>query len=186
MEDRNISVQTEKKQARINDEIIAKSVRLIDVEGEALGVVPMRDAQLKALEAGLDLVEIAPNAEPPVCRIMDYGKYLFEINKKQSHQKKKTKQQQLKEIKFRPATDVGDYQIKLRKIIAFLEEGCKVKITVRFKGREIMHHELGLDLLRRVEHDLTEHASIDSTPKSEGKQITMVVSPRRGPWPNSH
>lgn len=181
MEDRNISGQTEKKQARINDEIDAKSIRLIDADGEALGIVPMREAQLKAQDAGLDLVEIAPNAEPPVCRIMDYGKYLFEINKKQSHQKKKTKQQQLKEIKFRPATDIGDYNIKLRKISDFLEDGCKVKITVRFKGREIMHHKLGLDLLRRVEHDLMESASIDSTPKSEGKQITMVVSPRRAP-----
>jgi translation initiation factor IF-3 len=181
LEDRHISGQTEKKQARINDEIDAKSIRLIDVEGEALGIVPMREAQQKAQDAGLDLVEIAPNAEPPVCRIMDYGKYLFEINKKQSHQKKKTKQQQLKEIKFRPATDIGDYNIKLRKIKDFLEDGCKVKITVRFKGREIMHHELGLDLLRRVEHDLMEFASIDSTPKSEGKQITMVVSPRRAP-----
>ena len=182
MEDRNISVQTEKKQARINDEITAKSIRLIDAEGEPVGIVPMHEAQLKAQDAGLDLVEIAPNAEPPVCRIMDYGKYLFEINKKQSHQKKKTKQQQLKEVKFRPSTDVGDFQIKLRKISAFLEEGCKVKITVRFKGREIMHHELGLDLLRRVEQALGETASIDSTPKSEGKQITMVVSPpRRAP-----
>ncbi len=127
------------------------------------------------------MVEIAPNADPPVCRIMDYGKYLFEINKKQALQKKKTKQQQLKEIKFRPATDIGDYKIKLRKINEFLDDGCKVKITVRFKGREIMHHELGLDLLRRIEKDLMEYASIDSTPKSEGKQITMVVSPRRGP-----
>lgn len=112
---------------------------------------------------------------------MDYGKYLFEINKKQALQKKKTKQQQLKEIKFRPATDIGDYKIKLRKISEFLDDGCKVKITVRFKGREIMHHELGLDLLRRIEKDLMEFASIDTTPKSEGKQITMVVSPRRGP-----
>lgn len=179
MEDSNISAQTEKKQARINDEIIAKSIRLIDEEGEPLGIVPMIEARAKAQDAGLDLVEIAPNAEPPVCRIMDYGKYLFEINKKQSHQKKKTKQQQLKEVKFRPSTDVGDFQIKLRKINAFLDEGCKVKITVRFKGREIMHHELGLDLLRRVEHTLGEAVSIDSTPKSEGKQITMVVSPKR-------
>lgn len=173
-------MQTEKKLARINEEIVAKSVRLIDADGEAIGIVTIRDAQTKALDSGLDLVEIAPNAEPPVCRIMDYGKYLFEINKKQAQQKKKSKQQQVKEIKFRPATDVGDYQVKLRKITLFLEEGCKVKITVRFKGREIMHHELGLDLLRRIEHDLLEHASIDSTPKSEGKQITMVVSPRRG------
>ncbi len=110
---------------------------------------------------------------------MDYGKYLFEINKKQSLQKKKSKQQQSKEVKFRPSTDIGDFQIKMRKITAFLEEGCKVKITVRFKGREIMHHELGIELLKRVEQELGESASIDSMPKSEGKQITMVVSPRR-------
>lgn len=109
---------------------------------------------------------------------MDYGKYLFEINKKQATQKKKSKQQQLKEVKFRPSTDVGDFQIKMRKISAFLDEGCKVKITVRFKGREIMHHELGVELLKRIEQALSERASIDSMPKSEGKQITMVVSPR--------
>jgi translation initiation factor IF-3 len=165
--------------ARINDEIVAKTIRLIDADGEAVGIIATSQAQLKAQDAGLDLVEIAPNADPPVCRIMDYGKYLFEINKKQAIQKKKSKQQQLKEIKFRPATDIGDYNIKLRKINDFLEDGCKVKITVRFKGREIMHHELGLDLLRRVERDLMDTATIDSTPKSEGKQITMVVSPRR-------
>jgi len=165
--------------ARINEEIVAKTIRLIDAHGEAVGIIATPEAQLKAQDAGLDLVEIAPNADPPVCRIMDYGKYLFEINKKQSIQKKKSKQQQLKEIKFRPATDIGDYNIKLRKINDFLEDGCKVKITVRFKGREIMHHELGLDLLRRVERDLMDTATIDTTPKSEGKQITMVVSPRR-------
>ncbi|MFY4731356.1 translation initiation factor IF-3, partial [Nitrospira sp. BLG_2] len=110
--DKPISVQTDKKQARINDEIDAKSIRLIDADGEPVGIVPTREAQIKAQDAGLDLVEIAPNADPPVCRIMDYGKYLFEINKKQALQKKKTKQQQLKEIKFRPATDIGDYKIK--------------------------------------------------------------------------
>lgn len=179
LEESNISVQTEKKQARINEEIVSKSIRLIGEDGEVIGVVSNHEAQLKAQESGLDLVEIAPNAEPPVCRIMDYGKYLFEVNKKQSVQKKKSKQQQSKEVKFRPSTDIGDFQIKLRKITAFLDEGCKVKITVRFKGREIMHHELGIDLLKRVEQALGESASIDSMPKSEGKQITMVVSPRR-------
>lgn len=166
----------DKKSVRVNDEIRAKSIRLIDADGEQAGVVSVHDALMQARDAGLDLVEIAPNADPPVCRIMDYGKYLFEANKKKTAQKRKQKQSQVKEIKFRPNTDVGDYKVKMRKILQFLEDGDKVKVTVRFRGREIMHHELGLDLLRRVEADLHEKANIDLSPKQEGRQITMVLS----------
>ncbi len=132
-----------------------------------------------AEEVGKDLVEIAPQATPPVCRIMDYGKYRFEQNKKLAVQKKKQKQVQIKEIKLRPGTDVGDYQVKLRSALRFLEEGDKVKFTVRFRGREMSYQELGMDLLKRIEQDLGEAAIIESRPKLEGKQIAMTVGPKK-------
>lgn len=127
----------------------------------------------------MDLVEIAPQAEPPVCRVMDYGKYRFEQSKKIALQKKKQKQVQIKELKLRPVTDVGDYQVKLRSAIRFLEEGHKVKFTVRFRGREMSYQELGLDLLRRMERDLAILASVEQTPKLEGRQVSMVVAPKK-------
>lgn len=132
-----------------------------------------------AEEAGLDLVEISPNASPPVCRIMDYGKYRFEQNKKLAQQKKKQRQVQIKELKMRPGTDVGDYQVKLRSALRFLEEGDKVKFTVRFRGREMSYQELGVELLKRIEHDLGEAALIEQRPKLEGRQIVMVVGPKK-------
>jgi translation initiation factor IF-3 len=138
-----------------------------------------RQAQQMAEEAGQDLVEIAPQATPPVCRIMDYGKYRFEQNKKLAVQKKKQKQVQIKEIKMRPGTDVGDYQVKLRSALRFLEEGDKVKFTVRFRGREMSYQELGMDLLRRIEQDLGEAAMVEQRPKLEGKQIAMIVGPKK-------
>jgi len=132
-----------------------------------------------AFDANLDLVEISPGADPPVCRIMDYGKYRFEQNKKLQAAKKKQKQIQVKEIKFRPGTDEGDYQIKLRNLIRFFGDGDKAKITVRFRGRELSHKDLGMDLLKRVETDLQEHALVEQFPKMEGKQLSMTLAPKK-------
>ncbi len=130
-------------------------------------------------EAGLDLVEISPNAEPPVCRIMDYGKFQFQANKKRTEQRKKQQRTQVKEIKFRPATDIGDYNIKLRKIKGFLEHGDKVKVTLRFRGREMQHRELGMDILRRVLRDLHDLVTVEQQPKAEGRQMGMVLAPAK-------
>jgi len=127
----------------------------------------------------MDLVEVSPNADPPVCKVMDYGKYQFEQNKKQQAAKKKQKQIQIKEIKFRPGTEEGDYQVKLRNLTKFLEEGNKTKITVRFRGREMAHREIGMDLLKRVEKDLAELAIVEQFPKFEGRQMVMVMAPRK-------
>jgi len=127
----------------------------------------------------MDLVEISPNADPPVCKVMDYGKYQFELNKKLQAAKKKQKQIQIKEIKFRPGTEEGDYQVKLRSLIKFLSEGDKTKITVRFKGRELTHRDLGMDLLKRIETDLEEHAIVEQFPKLEGRQMVMVMGPKK-------
>jgi len=132
-----------------------------------------------AEDAGLDLVEVSPNATPPVCRVMDYGKYLFEKNKSQQAAKKKQKQIQLKEVKFRPGTDEGDYQVKLRNLTRFLEHGDKAKVTLRFRGREMQHQDLGRDLLERVRTDLEELASVEQFPKMEGRQMIMVLAPRK-------
>jgi len=152
---------------------------LIGADGNQLGVVPIGEALRIAEEAGLDLVEIAPQADPPVCRIMDYGKFRFEISKKQQAAKKKQKQIQVKEIKFRPGTGEGDYQIKLRNLIRFLSDGDKAKVTVRFRGREMAHRELGMELLKRVEKDLEEYATVEQHPKLEGRQMVMVLAPKK-------
>lgn len=140
--------------------------------------MPLDKAKQIASEADLDLVEVAPQAKPPVCRVMDYGKYLFEMNKKQHAAKKKQKQMQVKEIKFRPTTEAGDYQVKLRNLIRFLSDGDKTKITVRFRGREMMHQELGMHLLERLEADLQEVGSVEQRPKLEGRQMVMVIGPK--------
>ncbi len=152
-------------------------MRLIDVDGKQIGIVPCSEALEKAKESTLDLVEIVPNATPPVCRIMDYGKFLFEENKKRNQAKKKQKQVQVKEIKFRPGTDQGDYQVKLRNLIRFLEDGDKTKITLRFRGREMAHQDLGRKLLKRIEADLAEYGTIEQRPKMEGRQMVMVFGP---------
>ncbi len=154
-------------------------IRVIDAEGNQLGVIKTVKALEMAAEAELDLVEVSPNAEPPVCRIMDYGKYKFEINKKQQAAKKKQKQIQIKEIKFRPRTEEGDYQTKLRKLREFLEEGDKAKVTLRFRGRENAHQELGLQQLQRVGKDLEDIAVIEQAPKMEGRQMVMMLSPKK-------
>jgi translation initiation factor IF-3 len=154
-------------------------VRLIGADGEQVGIVSIDEAKSVALGARLDLVEIQPNAEPPVCRIMDYGKFVFEAKKQKQAAKKKQKQVQIKEIKFRPGTGIGDYQVKLRNLIRFLEDGDKTKVTMRFRGREHAHRELGLELLQRVEKDLEEYGSIEQRPAMEGRQMVMVLGPKK-------
>lgn len=173
---KNIVVE---KQNRLNEEIIADKVRLIGVDGEQVGIVKTNEALNLADEADLDLVEIVPNSEPPVCRIMDFGKFLFDQNKKKHAAKKKQKQIQIKEVKFRPGTEDGDYQVKLRNIIRFLSNGDKVKVTLRFRGREMAHQELGLKMLERIEADLEEHGLVEQTPKLEGRQMVMVIASKK-------
>lgn len=154
-------------------------MRVIDAEGEQLGVLTRDEALQIAEESGLDLVEIVPNADPPVCRIMDFGKFKFEAQKKAHAAKRKQKLVEIKEVKFRPTTDDGDYQIKLRNMRRFLEEGDKVKITVRFKGREMAHTELGEAMIKRLVADLTENAVVESYPRLEGRQMVMMVAPKK-------
>ncbi len=154
-------------------------MRLIDAEGNQVGVVLTREALRMAEEGGFDLVEISPKALPPVCRIMDYGKFLFEVSKKQNEAKKKQKQTQVKEIKFRPTTEVGDYQVKLRNLIRFLNNGDKVKITLRFRGREMAHQEIGMKVMERLQIDTAEFAVIEQHAKREGRQLLMILSPKK-------
>jgi len=152
---------------------------LIDENGEQVGVVSREEAMQAAEKSNLDLVEIVPNAEPPVCRIMDYGKFVFEQKKKRQEARKKQKQVHVKEVKFRPGTGEGDYQVKLRNLIRFLQDGDKTKVTMRFRGREHAHRELGLELLRRVEADLAEYGTVEQQPQMEGRQMVMVLSPKK-------
>lgn len=152
---------------------------MIGLDGEQIGVVPIRKALKHAEEVGVDLVEVVSHVTPPVCRVMDYGKYLFEQGKKKAAAKKKQKQMQVKEIKLRPGTDAGDYQVKLRNLIKFLESGDKVKITVRFRGREMTHKELGVEMLKRLETDLNKYGVIENRPKMEGRQMIMVLGPKK-------
>ncbi len=154
-------------------------MRLIGVEGEQIGIVSLAVANTLAEEAEVDLVEIAPTARPPVCRLMDYGKFRYQESKKKHEAKLKQKQIQIKEVKFRPNTDEGDYNIKLRNLISFLEEGDKAKITLRFRGREMAHQEFGVRLLERVRGDLEPHAVVEQFPRMEGRQMVMVLSPRK-------
>ncbi len=167
------------KQTRLNEDITSPEVRLINAEGEQVGVVSISEAQQTAEDSGLDLVEIVPNSEPPVCRVMDYGKFIFEQNKKKHAAKKKQKQIQVKEIKFRPGTEDGDYQIKLKNLIKFLNNGDKVKITLRFRGREMVHQELGTRMLKRIEADLEEYGAVEQFPKMEGRQMVMVLASKK-------
>lgn len=163
----------------MNGEIIVPQVRLIDPEGQQLGIVSTRDALAKAEELELDLVEISPDAEPPVCRLMDYGKFVFEKKQSEKEAKKKQRQMQIKEIKIRPGTDEGDYQVKLRNLIRFLTEGDKAKVTLRFRGREMAHQELGLEMLKRIAADLVEVGQVEQEPNLEGRAMVMVVAPKR-------
>ena len=154
-------------------------VRLIGADGEQVGLVSLDEAMQAAAAVQQDLVEIAPDAEPPVCKIMDYGKHVFDIKKQKAASRKKQKKTQVKEIKFRPGTDVGDYAVKLRNLRKFLTDGDKTKITVRFRGREIAHKDLGMELLKRVEKDLDDLAVVEQWPKFEGRQMIMVMAPRK-------
>ncbi|MBS0194727.1 MAG: translation initiation factor IF-3 [Proteobacteria bacterium] len=167
------------KPNRKNHEIRVPRVRLIGAEGENVGVVERDAALAMAEEAGLDLVEIQPNGDPPVCRIMDFGKFKFELQKKASAAKKKQKVVEIKELKFRPTTDDGDYNIKLRNLRRFLEEGDKVKVNIRFKGREMSHQELGLEMAKRIETDLADEVIIESRPRLEGRQMIMMIAPKK-------
>ena len=176
---RSIIIAQQEREARINGEITAKEVRLISGDGEQLGVVSLKEALSMAAEKDVDLVEISPTAKPPVCKLMDFGKYKYEQSKKRDEAKKKQKQVQIKEIKFRPGTDEGDYQIKMRNVTRFLADGDKVKITLRFRGREMAHQEFGAQLLERVKADLEELAAVESFPKMEGRQMVMMVAPKK-------
>jgi translation initiation factor IF-3 len=163
---------------RVNHQINTPTVRLIDENGEMIGIVASREAITRAQQAGLDLVEISPNSAPPVCKILDYGKYKYEQQKKQNEARKKQKVIEVKEIKLRPGIDDHDYDVKMRAMHRFLEEGDKVKVTLRFRGREIAHQELGARLLDRVRDDLDTRAKIEQMPRMEGRQMVMVLAPK--------
>ncbi|HUA23334.1 MAG TPA: translation initiation factor IF-3 [Steroidobacteraceae bacterium] len=167
------------KRVKRNDEISAPQLRVIAADGSQAGVMSRSEALQMASASELDLVEVSPTAEPPVVRIMDYGKFLFEQNKKAHSAKRKQKQIQVKEVKFRPGTGEGDYQIKLRNLIRFLTEGDKAKVTLRFRGREMVHQDIGRKLLDRVSTDLAPHSVIEQNPLMEGKQMIMVFAPKK-------
>lgn len=165
---------------RINKAIQAKEVRLINSTGEQVGIVTIEQAILLANETELDLVEVVPTAKPPVCKIMDFSKYKYELSKKQVESRKKNKQIQVKEVKFRPVTYEGDYNIKLRSIKKFIvNDNNKVKVTMKFRGREIVHKEIGIKILKRIEEDLKLEATIEQFPKLEGKQMIMILAPKK-------
>jgi translation initiation factor IF-3 len=167
------------KRVRRNAEILSPRIRVIGPNGDQLGIMTTQEALRSAESSGLDLVEVAPGAEPPVCRIMDYGKFVFEQNKKAQSARRKQKQIQVKEVKFRPGTEEGDYQVKLRNLIKFLTQGDKAKVTLRFRGREMVHQEIGAELLKRVQTDLEEYGSVEQQPLMEGRQMVMVIGPRK-------
>lgn len=172
-------LKSDTKRLAVNGEIRARQVRLIDQEGKQLGIVSIDEALRSAEQAELDLVEIAPDAEPVVCKIMDFGKHIFEAKKQKSAAKKKQKIIQVKEVKFRPGTEEGDYQVKLRNLVRFLEHGDKAKVTLRFRGREMAHQEIGMELIKRIETDLEPLAVVEQHAKMEGRQLTMVLAPKK-------
>jgi translation initiation factor IF-3 len=163
----------------LNADITYPQIRVIDQEGEQAGIMTSGEALKRAQEAGYDLVEVSPNAEPPVCRIMDFGKFRFENSKQKQGAKKKQKRTQVKEIKFRPRTEIGDYNVKLSKLRKFLENGDKTKVTMRFRGREFAHQELGMNLLKRVVADLEEISNVEQMPGMEGRQMVMLLGPKK-------
>ena len=175
----NAPQQTRNSGPRVNEQVVCTEIRLIGAEGENVGLITPENALNMATEIGLDLVEISPNAEPPVCKIMDFGKYKYEQQKKESEARKKQKTIEVKEIKFRPNTDTHDYEVKMRSVNKFLDNGDKVKITMRFRGREMAHQELGRQLLERVSEDTQNIGKIDSIPKLEGRQIVMIINPTK-------
>ena len=178
-EDSIINTPVTEKGNRKNQEIRVPRVRVIGADGEMVGVLSRDEALALAEESGMDLVEIQPNQDPPVCRVMDYGKFRFDLQKKAAAAKKKQKVVEIKEVKFRPTTDSGDYNIKMRNVRRFLDDGDKVKINVRFKGREMSHQELGIEMTKRIEVDLSEEAVIESRPRLEGRQMIMMIAPKK-------
>lgn len=173
------AIAQEKNSHRINREIGVPEVRLVGEDGEQLGVVPTHQAMAMAEEAEVDLVEIAPQARPPVCRLMDYGKFKYQEQKRAHEAKQKQKQIQVKEVKLRPQTDENDYQIKMRNMVRFLEEGDKVKVTLRYRGREMAHQEFGIRQLERIKADLGDTIVVEQFPKLEGRQLIMVIAPKK-------
>ena len=174
----SIKNDNKSKRALTNEEIEASNVRLIDADGTQVGIVSNAEAKEKADTAGMDLVMMA-DGETPVCKIMDYGKHVFEAKKQKAAQRKRAKRTQIKEMKFRPGTEEGDYQVKLRNLVRFLENGDKAKVTLRYRGRELAHQELGMEILKRVEGDLSELGTVEQFPKMEGRQLTMVIAPKK-------
>ncbi len=170
-------MRSSSKKPVINDNIEADTVRLVLADGSQAGIVSLDDAKAAAREAKLDLVLIAPEADPPVCKIMDYGKHLFDIKKQKAANKKKQRKTTVKEVKFRPGTEEGDYQVKLRNLTRFLQDGDKAKVSLRFRGREMAHQHLGLELVQRIAKDLEEYGTVEQQPKMEGRQIVMILSP---------
>jgi len=167
------------KKPVINENIDADQVRLIGADGSQVGIVGIENAREAAAEAKLDLVMISPDAEPPVCKVMDYGKYLFDLKKQKAANKKKQRRIHVKEIKFRPGTEEGDYRVKLRNLIRFLEDGDKAKVSLRFRGREMAHQHLGQELMARIREDLAEYGTVEQEPKMEGRQIVMILTPSK-------
>ncbi len=167
------------KKAIINEQIDAPQVRLIGADGEQVGVVSIDDARNAASDAQLDLVLIVPDAEPPVCKILDYGKHVFELKKQKAANRKKQRRVHVKEVKFRPGTEQGDYDIKLRNLVRFLTDGDKVKVSLRFRGREMAHQHIGQKLVERIREDLDEYGTVEQEPKMEGRQIVMVLAPTK-------
>ena len=162
----------------MNDQIEAPQVRVVDADGEMVGVISVEEGVELAYDSGLDLVEVSPNADPPVCKVLDYGKYKYEAQKKANEARKKQKTIDVKEIKMRPGIDEHDYQVKMRSVRRFLDEGDKVKMTIRFRGREMAHQELGMKVLDRVRDELEELVKVEQFPKSEGRLMTMVIAPK--------
>src|SRR5438309_11755952 len=163
---------------RVNEEIGVQRVRLVNERGDMVGGVPRNEALAMAADTGLDLVEVSPNADPPVCKILDFGKYKYEEQKRRNEARKKQKVIEVKEIKLRPGIDDHDYDVKMRSMLKFIEEGDKVKVTMRFRGRELAHQELGMNVLMRVKDDLDKIAKVEQVPRMEGRQMTMVMSPK--------
>ena len=163
---------------RVNEDIRVPQVRLIDQDGEMQGVMTARDALLKAYAVGMDLLEISPNADPPVCKILDYGKYKYELQKKKNEAKKRQRVIEIKEIKVRPNIDENDYQVKMRAMKTFIEEGDKVKVTLRFRGREMAHQDIGIKVLERIRGDMDSTTKVEQMPRMENRQMIMVLSPR--------
>lgn len=171
------NMRSSSKKPVINDNIEAETVRLVQADGSQAGIVSLEEARTAAREAKLDLVLIAPEADPPVCKIMDYGKHLFDIKKQKAANKKKQRKTTVKEVKFRPGTEEGDYQVKLRNLTRFLNDGDKAKVSLRFRGREMAHQHLGLELVQRIAKDMEEIGTVEQQPKMEGRQIVMILSP---------